>query len=98
MIAGRTDGYLDFIEICYTPVLTTSPIEGAAPQYKGHRRIRSFGKRVSWREMDIHCNVLQSMKAHQTSIGLLAVASMCLCDIYLHTSLSISKTRAATIQ
>lgn len=78
VVAGRTDGYLDFIEIYHTPVLTSSPTEGGsrAPQYKGHRRIRSLGKRVSWREMDIHCNVLQSIKAHQTSIGLLAVASM----------------------
>ncbi|XP_067945903.1 sterol regulatory element-binding protein cleavage-activating protein-like [Watersipora subatra] len=77
VIAGRTDGYLDFLEIYYTPVLTLPSVESASPSAicKGHRRMSSLNKTDNWREYNINCNVLQSIKAHQTSIGLLAVAS-----------------------
>ena len=76
VIAGRTDGYLDFIEISYIPrvnLAATSAVEGHS---KGHRRIRSLGNTViTWRETDIQCTTLSSVKAHQSTIGLLAIAS-----------------------
>lgn len=77
MIAGRTDGYLDFIEICYSLSMAKTE-EGAVHPgpYRGHRRIRSLGTNTSWRHMDMHCNTLHSVKAHQSTIGLLAIASM----------------------
>lgn len=75
MIAGRTDGYLELIEICYLPKVSSNQSPHNTALVKGHKRIRSLGNyALTWREMDLQCNTLQSVKAHQSSIGLLTMA------------------------